>query len=125
MCILIMLKICQQSIHIQTAHLRQSSRSVATEWTHMSIQNHSYTDVDHLSLFREKSSQTYTKSFEEKGVSRNTLHVLMSYDDITTDSKTLLYTGLSLTAFQTLVQVMEQSDFNILKHFKFSMPVRD
>lgn len=45
----------------------------------------------------------------------------MSYDDITTDSKSLLYTGLSLTAFQTLVQVMEQIDLP----FKFSMSVRD
>lgn len=44
----------------------------------------------------------------------------MSYD-ITTDSKSLLYTGLLLTAFQTLVQVMEQSD----QPFKFSMPVQD
>lgn len=79
-----------------------SSSSMATQWTDLSLQDYSYTDVDHLSLSKEKSTQTNTKCFEEKGVNCNTLHVLMSYDDITTDSKSLLYTGLSLTAFQTV-----------------------
>lgn len=87
-----------------------SSSSVSTQWTDMSLQDHSYTDVDHFSLSKEKLTQTNTKSFDVKGVNCNTLHVLMLYDNITTDSKSLLHTGLSLTAFQP---------------FKFSIPLRD
>lgn len=98
-----------------------SSSSVSTQWTDMSLQDHSYTDVDHFSLSKEKLTQTNTKSFDVKGVNCNTLNVLMLYDNITTDSKSLLHTGLSLTAFQTLVQVIEQS----AQPFKFSIPVRD
>lgn len=40
-----------------------------------------------------------------------------SYDDITADSKSLLYSGLSLTALHTLVQGLQP--------FKFSVPVGD
>lgn len=64
---------------------------VATQWTDMILQDHSYTDVDHLSLSKEKSTQTNTKSFEENGMKCNTFHVFMSYDNIATASKSLLY----------------------------------
>lgn len=52
-----------------------SSSSVAIQWTDMSLQDHSYKDVDHRFFsFQEKVTQTNTKRYEEKEANYNTRH---------------------------------------------------
>ncbi|XP_062609298.1 uncharacterized protein LOC134271054 [Saccostrea cucullata] len=96
------------------------SRTAGTQWTDPTLCEHEYARPC-LAGSRNSGTQTRVIKMEEKGVNCCTLHVRLSAADITTNSLALLYTGLPLKTFRTLLRVMESLD----NPLTFTMPVSD
>lgn len=97
------------------------SRSTGTQWIDPTLHEHEYARPC-VSGSRDTGTQTRPGSeTEDKGVNCSTLHIRLTSADITSDSLSLLYTGLPLKTFRSVLSVMQYMDDPL----KFTMPLSD
>lgn len=96
------------------------SRSTGTQWIDPTLHEHEYARPC-VSGSRDAGTQTRPSETEDKGVNCSTLHIRLTSADITSDSLSLLYTGLPLKTFRSVLSVMQNMDDPL----KFTMPVSD
>lgn len=82
------------------------SRSAGKHWIDPTLHEHEYARPC-ISGSRDTGTQTRRSETEDKGVNCSTLHIRLTSADISPDSLFLLYTGLPLKTFRTVLSVMQ------------------